>query len=307
MVFLNLQIAQIAQGLTDYGFVSGDGGVGVIFSDTEPVSPEDAQLWLSSLTNELKIFNGVSWQYVSLTVAEKSSLASLTTAVLDAQLAATEAEAARDSISALTAFVTSVAGRQGDVILSKVDVGLANVDNTSDSLKPVSTATQTALDLKSDATHNHNGVYEPIDSTILRNSSIGSSVQAYDATILNSSNIGSTVQAYDVDTAKLDAVQTFTAAQRSTITTDNDLSFNMTDSNKFKCTPTALGTLTFINLTTQSGTVILYNSTGYSISLAASIKAKNGVATTLSTAGVYLIGYDCDGTNVYITVSAAMV
>ena len=102
-------------------------------------------------------------------------------------------------------------------------------------------------------------------------------------------------------------IKTFTAPQRSNITTDNDLSFDLAVTNKFKCTPTALGTLTFTNLAAQSGTVILDNTGGFAISLAASIKAKSGVATTLSTAGVYLIGYDCDGTNVYITVSAAMV
>lgn len=44
--------------------------------------------------------------------------------------------------------VTSVAGRQGAVVLTKSDVGLASVDNTADSAKPVSTAQQTALNLK---------------------------------------------------------------------------------------------------------------------------------------------------------------
>lgn len=47
--------------------------------------------------------------------------------------------------------VTSVAGRTGDVVLTKSDVGLANVDNTSDANKPISTATQDALDDKVDA------------------------------------------------------------------------------------------------------------------------------------------------------------
>ena len=44
--------------------------------------------------------------------------------------------------------VTSVASKTGDVTLVKADVGLANVDNTSDLSKPISTATQTALDGK---------------------------------------------------------------------------------------------------------------------------------------------------------------
>ena len=44
--------------------------------------------------------------------------------------------------------VSSVAGKTGAVSLVKADVGLGNVDNTSDADKPVSTATQTALDAK---------------------------------------------------------------------------------------------------------------------------------------------------------------
>ena len=51
-----------------------------------------------------------------------------------------------------TAPVTKVNNQTGDVTLTKTDVGLANVDNTSDSAKPVSTAQQAALDLKADAT-----------------------------------------------------------------------------------------------------------------------------------------------------------
>lgn len=44
--------------------------------------------------------------------------------------------------------VDSVNGQTGDVVLTKSDVGLGNVTNTSDANKPVSTAQQTALDLK---------------------------------------------------------------------------------------------------------------------------------------------------------------
>ena len=47
----------------------------------------------------------------------------------------------------------------------------------------------------------------------LDDADIGVTVQGYDATIVVDADIGSTVQAYDVDTAKLDVVQSFTAAQ----------------------------------------------------------------------------------------------
>lgn len=53
-----------------------------------------------------------------------------------------------------TAGVTSVNTRTGAVTLTAEDVNLGNVDNTSDADKPVSTATQTALDDKVDKVTN---------------------------------------------------------------------------------------------------------------------------------------------------------
>lgn len=57
------------------------------------------------------------------------------------------------SEAAAAAPVQSVAGKTGVVILVKADVGLSNVDNTSDANKPISSATQTALNLKYDASN----------------------------------------------------------------------------------------------------------------------------------------------------------
>lgn len=48
--------------------------------------------------------------------------------------------------------VDSVNGQTGAVVLSKSDIGLGNVDNTSDLNKPISTATQSALDGKVNTT-----------------------------------------------------------------------------------------------------------------------------------------------------------
>ena len=48
--------------------------------------------------------------------------------------------------------VVSVNGKTGIVVINKADVGLGNVDNTSDIDKPISTLTQTALNLKADST-----------------------------------------------------------------------------------------------------------------------------------------------------------
>ena len=68
-----------------------------------------------------------------------------------------------------------------DVATARTNLGLGNVDNTADLDKPISTATQSALDGKSATSHDHSGVYEPADATILKDADIGVTVQAYDA------------------------------------------------------------------------------------------------------------------------------
>jgi hypothetical protein len=57
--------------------------------------------------------------------------------------------------AAAAAPVQSVAGKTGTVTLAKADVGLGNVDNTSDTNKPISSATQSALDGKAALSHTH--------------------------------------------------------------------------------------------------------------------------------------------------------
>jgi len=116
--------------------------------------------------------------------------------------------------------------------------------------------------------------------------------------------IGTDVQAYDADTAKTDVAQTFTISQRGTITSDNDLSFDLNATNNFSCTPTAGGTLTFTNHTSgQSGFILLDNSGGHAITAAATTKINATDLTAISTAGVYLLSYFDNGTNAYVVVS----
>lgn len=84
--------------------------------------------------------------------------------------------------------VDSVAGKTGVVTLVKADVGLGNVDNTSDVNKPISTATQNALDLKAN-----------LDSPTLT----GTPLAPTAATSTNTTQIATTafVQAQKVNTA----------------------------------------------------------------------------------------------------------
>ena len=94
---------------------------------------------------------------------------------------------------------------------------------------------------------------------------------------------------------------------RGTVTTDNDLSFDMDVTNYFKCTPTGTGTLTFTNITAgQSGNIWLDNSGGYAISAAASTYIASADLTTISTAGVYFLSYYSDGTNVMVSATPAV-
>jgi len=91
---------------------------------------------------------------------------------------------------------------------------------------------------------------------------------------------------------------------RGAVTTDNDLSFDLSVGNNFSCTPTGAGTLTFTNhLAGQSGFVLLDNSGGHAIAAAATTKINAADLTTISTAGVYTLSYFDNGTNAYVSVS----
>jgi hypothetical protein len=70
--------------------------------------------------------------------------------IADTSLLATTANVATAKSEAITAAGTAADTKVSTAVsaLTKSSVGLANVDNTSDANKPVSTATQTALDLK---------------------------------------------------------------------------------------------------------------------------------------------------------------
>ena len=89
------------------------------FSSSLPTATQKGQYWIAStdgngyIAGDWAVWNGVSFDKVDNTDA-----------------------------------VATVAGRTGNVVLTKSDVGLSLVDNTADSAKPVSTAQQTALNLK---------------------------------------------------------------------------------------------------------------------------------------------------------------
>ena len=71
-----------------------------------------------------------------------STLAQLNTAVSDADVASLAGTETLTNKTLTSPVINTPTG------ITKTDVGLANVDNTTDANKPISTATQTALDLK---------------------------------------------------------------------------------------------------------------------------------------------------------------
>jgi len=116
-------------------------------------------------------------------------------------------------------------------------------------------------------------------------------------------NLTSTLTSY----ATFAGDNSWTGSQRATNVTDNDGSFDMNAGQNFICTPTGNFTLTFTNIANgQTGFIKLVNTGGHTVSLAATSKADAKLTATVTTAGTYILSYYSDGTNVYLTNSAAI-
>ena len=77
--------------------------------------------------------------------------------------------------------------------------------------------------------------------------------------------------------------------------------------NNFLWTPAAADELSFANETTgQSGFIKLINPSGYAITKESTVKASATFLADVTTAGTYLVTYFSDGTNVYVSASAAL-
>jgi collagen type I/II/III/V/XI/XXIV/XXVII alpha len=145
------------------------------------------------------------------------------------------------------------------------------------------------------------GIQGASGATGILTATVGTAVQKADG------SGGLTAATAGTDYVAVGTASTFTTPQRGAITTDNDLSFNLSAGNNFTCTPTGTGTLTFTNHTAgQSGYVLLINTGGYAISADATTKVTATLLATISTAGTYLISYYDNGTNAYLTASGAL-
>jgi hypothetical protein len=118
---LDLLTMAVQQNAREIGRVVG-GGSSTTISETPPINPDDGDKW--KRCTDLKEFT----YYVDENSGQW---------VED-----------RPSYTTNNGAVDSVNGQTGDVVLNKVDIGLSNVDNTTDLNKPISTATQAALNDK---------------------------------------------------------------------------------------------------------------------------------------------------------------
>ena len=145
-------------------------------------------------------------------------------------------------------------------------------------------------------------------ATIVTRSGKGSALShsEMDANFTNLNN--DKLESSDIaDLADKTATNTYTAPQRGAVTVDNDGSFDLSVTNKFSCTPTALFTLTFTNMANgQGGTIKLDNSGGYVITADTNTKVDANFLTTVSTAGVYYLGYESTDTEVYVWNTGAL-
>jgi len=112
-----------------------------------------------------------------------------------------------------------------------------------------------------------------------------------------------------VGDAVLATDQSWTGSQRGTPQTiTQGTLIDLDTGNNFLYTPAAADELSFANETTgQSGFIKLINPSAYVITLGSEVKAVSTFATDVTTAGTYLITYFSDGTNVYVSASAALV
>lgn len=142
-----------------------------------------------------------------------------------------------------TNLVTSVAGKQGAVTLNKADVGLNNVDNTSDINKPISNATKQEID----------SFYNEL------NDRINNEVASIDYVDFKDDQI----REY-VDTAKLS--QPYRITSTSTTLTDTDSQLEVT-------LPVTISLLTAVNksgriydvINSSAGNVVLQAASGQTI------------------------------------------
>ena len=125
---------------------NGSANINIAPTDLTGVTATAAEINLldgvTATTAELNILDGVTATASELNILDGATLSTAELNFVDGVTSAIQDQINAKAPSESPTFTGTVSG------VTKSHVGLGNVDNTSDSSKPVSTATQTALDLK---------------------------------------------------------------------------------------------------------------------------------------------------------------
>jgi hypothetical protein len=169
--------------------------------------------------------------------------------------------------------------------ITKSDVGLANVDNTADTAKPVSTAQQTALDAKlSSATAA--STYAPLASPALTGAPTAPTAAAAD----NSTKVATTAYA---DRAASNAASALVASAPGALDTLNELATALGNDASFSTTVTnSIATKSPIASPTFTGTVTApaITATGLITSSASGVAFTDGTQTKVGVPSLTTIG-----------------
>ncbi|MFL9669752.1 phage tail fiber protein [Variovorax sp. AB1(2024)] len=179
----------------------------------------------------------------SAALISKNSAATSATSAANAATSASASEASSqailEEIEGLIGegfAVTSVNGQSGDVVVGKGDVGLGNVDNTSDANKPISTATQTALNAK------------------VASSAVGVSVASLVGGVVPASQLPSYVDDV-IEAASFAALPATGESGKLYVTLDDNKIWRWSGSIYVDMTPAAGGTVASVN--GKTGVVVL--------------------------------------------------
>jgi len=261
------------------------------------------------LTANSSATNGVDWQAVTvadgaITNAKLADMAANTVKVRNADSSGVPSDLALATTEIMIGDGTgfTAAALSGDVTMA--NTGAVTIANDAVEQAMIGDDAVGADQLASDAVVNASiASGAAIDATKIADGSVTSTEFQYINSL--SSNAQTQIDAKGVGDAVLSADQSWTGSQRATAVTDNDGSYDMNGGQNFITTPSGSTTITFTNIANgQSGFIKLINSGGETISLHANSKGDANLATTVSTAGTYLLSYFSDGTDVWLTNSA---
>jgi hypothetical protein len=261
------------------------------------------------LTANSSATNGVDWQAVTvadaaITNAKLANMAANTVKVRNANSSGVPSDLALATTEIMIGDGTgfTAAALSGDVTMA--NTGAVTIANDAVEQAMIGDDAVGADQLASDAVVNASiHASAAIDATKIANGTVTSTEFQYINTL--SSNAQTQIDAKGVGDAVKANDASWTGSQRATAVTDNDMSYDMNGGQNFISTPSGNATLTFTNITNgQSGFLKLINSGGHTISLHSNSKGDANIASTVSTAGTYLLSYFSDGTDVWLTNSA---